>query len=309
MGIQSEFTGQADQAPPDSGASEQIGFLAAIIVLLIVFRTATATAVPILFASISLATAFMLLFIAARFTTINTVTQILVPMIGIGVGIDYTLFIVTRFRQALHDGANPRDAAIIAASTAGRAVIFAGVTVAISITGLATLGMDFITKMGFGSALGVLTAVVLATVLLPAVLAKLGHRIDRLKVPFIPHGDESEEARERSLLGRWGNTVVAHPRLVLGVALGVLAIMILPMLNIQLGVSDNSTAPKETVAAPGLRPPDRGFRAGLHRPDPDRRRPDERSRRDEAHLRRRQGDAGRGGRVRPAADLQRRRAG
>ncbi len=76
-------------------------------------------------------------------------------MIGLGVGIDYTLFIVTRFRQFLHDGLSPQDAAAAAGATAGRAVIFAGATVAISITGLALIGLDFITKLGIGSALGV----------------------------------------------------------------------------------------------------------------------------------------------------------
>ena len=104
----------------------------------------------------------MLLFLAARFTHFNTVTEILVPMIGLGVGIDYTLFIVTRFRQYLHDGLPPQEAAAAASATAGRAVLFAGTTVAISITGLALIGIDFITKLGIGSALGVLTAVLLA---------------------------------------------------------------------------------------------------------------------------------------------------
>ena len=125
-------------------------------------------------------------------------------MIGIGVGIDYTLFIVTRFRQALHDGMPPREAAAYASATAGRAVIFAGVTVAISITGLAVIGIPFITKLGMGGALGVLTAVLYATFLLPGLLALIGHRIDRLKVPFLRESDESEAARAGTLLGRWG---------------------------------------------------------------------------------------------------------
>ena len=103
-------------------------------------------------------------------------------MIGLGVGIDYSLFIVTRFRQLLHEGLSPADAAAEAGASAGRAVIFAGVTVAISVTGLAFFGLDFVTKL-IGSALGVLTTVLIANSLLIAVLAKLGHKIDRLKVP------------------------------------------------------------------------------------------------------------------------------
>ena len=92
-------------------------------------------------------------------------------MIGLGVGIDYSLFIVTRFRQLLHDGLAPQDAAAEAGSSAGRAVLFAGLTVAISVSGLAFFGLDFITKLGIGSALGVLTTVLIANSLLLAVLS------------------------------------------------------------------------------------------------------------------------------------------
>ena len=197
-GIQAEYTGDADQPPPEQGASEALGILVALIVLLIVFRTFVAAGVPILFAFVSVLTAFALLFLLANLTDFNTITPILVSMIGIGVGVDYTLFIVTRFRQALHDGMPPREAAAYASATAGRAVIFAGVTVAISITGLAVIGIPFITKLGMGGALGVLTAVLYATFLLPGLLSMIGHRIDRLKVPFLRESDESEAARAQA---------------------------------------------------------------------------------------------------------------
>ncbi|HEY3614249.1 MAG TPA: MMPL family transporter, partial [Gaiellales bacterium] len=126
VGIQTEYTGDADQPPPEQGSSEALGILVALIVLLIVFRTFVAAGVPILFAAVSVLTAFALLFLLANLTDFNTITPILVSMIGIGVGVDYTLFIVTRFRQALHDGMPPREAAAYASATAGRAVIFAG---------------------------------------------------------------------------------------------------------------------------------------------------------------------------------------
>src|SRR4029078_3305397 len=127
----------------------------------------------------------------------NTITPILVSMIGLGVGIDYTLFIVTRFRQMLHDGLTPAEAAAAAGATAGRAVIFAGTTVAISITVLACIGIDFITKLGIGSALGVLTAVSLANTLLPAVLALLGHKVDPCRMK-LPPADDSAEGRDKT---------------------------------------------------------------------------------------------------------------
>ena len=140
-------------------------------------------------------------------------------MIGLGVGIDYSLFIVTRFRQLLHEGLSPRDAAAEAGASGGRAVLFAGLTVAISVSGLAFFGLDFVTKLGIGSALGVLTTVLIANSLLLAVLALLGHKIDRLKVPFLRPVDDSEAAREKTLVARWGRFVTAHARVVFPVVL------------------------------------------------------------------------------------------
>ncbi len=259
-GIQTEYTGDAEQAPPEQGASELIGFAVALLVLLIVFRTLVAAAVPIVFALISVGTAFGLLFLLANLTDFNTITPILISMIGIGVGIDYTLFIVTRFRQALHDGMPPQLAAAYASSTAGRAVIFAGVTVAISITGLAVIGIPFITKLGMGGALGVLTAVGYATFLLPGLLAMLGHKIDRLKVPFLKEADESEAAQERSWLGRWGRFTTSHPGATLIVSGIVLLVLAAPVLATRLGTADAVDGAEELDDPQGLRPAGAGLR-------------------------------------------------
>src|SRR5262245_14176859 len=211
-GVQVEFNGDAEFPPIEQGTQELLGFLAAFIVLIIVFRTFVATAIPIALALVAVGSAFLLLFILAGLTDINTITPILVSMIGIGVGIDYSLFIVTRFRQLLHEGLEPRDAAAEAGASAGRAVLFAGLTVAISVTGLAFFGLDFVTKLGIGAALGVLTTVIIANTLLIAVLAKLGHKIDRWKVPFLKPIDDSEAAREKTLIARWGRFVTAHAK-------------------------------------------------------------------------------------------------
>ncbi|MDQ4019842.1 MAG: MMPL family transporter, partial [Actinomycetota bacterium] len=206
-GITAEFNGDAEFPPIEQGTQELLGLLAALVVLLIVFRTFVATSIPIALALTAVGSAFMLLFLLAGLTDINTITPLLVSMIGLGVGIDYSLFIVTRFRQLLHEGLSPRDAAAEAGASAGRAVLFAGVTVAISVTGLAFFGLDFVTKLGIGSALGVLTTVLIANSLLIAILRLLGHKVDRLKVPFLPRIDESEAARERTLVARWGRFV------------------------------------------------------------------------------------------------------
>ena len=114
-----EFNGDAEFPPIEQGTQELLGLLAALIVLLIVFRTFVATMIPIALASTALATAFLLLFILAGLTDINTITPLLVSMIGLGVGIDYSLFIVTRFRQVLHEGLSPADAAAEAGRLGG----------------------------------------------------------------------------------------------------------------------------------------------------------------------------------------------
>ena len=211
-GVTVEYNGDAEFPPLEQGTQELLGLLAAIIVLLVVFRTFVAALIPIFLAIVAVMSAFLLLFILAGLTDINTVTPLLVSMIGLGVGIDYSLFIVTRFRQLLHEGLSPRDAAAEAGSSAGRAVLFAGATVAISVTGLAFFGLDFVTKLGIGSALGVLTTVLIANSLLLAILRLLGHKIDRLKVPFLPPIDDSEAAREKTPIARWGRFVTGHAR-------------------------------------------------------------------------------------------------
>jgi putative drug exporter of the RND superfamily len=247
-GVTVEFNGDAEFPPVEQGTSEILGLLAAIVVLLLVFRTFAATIIPIALALTAVATAFLLLFLIAGFTDINTVTPILVSMIGIGVGIDYSLFIVTRFRQLLHDGLSPRDAAAEAGASSGRAVIFAGLTVAISVSGLALIGLDFVTKLGVGSALGVLTTVLIANSLLIAVLAKLGHGIDRLRVPFTRPIDDSEEARQKTLIARWGRFVTGHARAVFaGTLILVLALAATSGL-VRLGAADQGTQPKEQTA-------------------------------------------------------------
>ena len=209
----------------------------------------------------------MILFLAARLTHFNTVTEILVPMIGLGVGIDYTLLIVTRFRQLLHDGLTPQEAAAAAGATAGRAVIFAGVTVAISITGLALIGLDFITKLGIGSALGVLTAVLLANSLLPAVLSLLGPKVDRGRFG-LPPVDESREGQQRTPVAAWGRFVTSHAKVVLPIVIAVLLLLASPVLVARLGLADAGTAPKDQTTRKAYDLLTKGFGPGFTEPIP-----------------------------------------
>ncbi len=268
VGVTVEYNGEAEFPPIQQGTSELLGLLAALIVLLIVFRTFVAAFVPIMLAIVALATAFLLLFILAGLTDINTVTPILVSMIGLGVGIDYSLFIVTRFRQFLHEGLTPRDAAAEAGASAGRAVLFAGLTVAISVTGLAFFGLDFVTKLGIGSALGVLTTVLLANSFLLAVLALLGHKVDRLKVPFLPAIDDSEDAREKTLVARWGRFVTRNARIIFPVLLVAGIVLAGTSALVRLGAADQGTQPKQQTSRRAYDLLAEGFGPGFNGPIP-----------------------------------------
>ena len=267
-GVQVEYNGDAEFPPIEQGPQELLGLLAALIVLLVVFRTFVATMIPIFLALTALATAFILLFILAGLTDINTITPLLVSMIGLGVGIDYSLFIVTRFRQLLHEGLSPADAAAEAGASAGRAVLFAGMTVAISVTGLAFFGLDFVTKLGIGSALGVLTSVLIANSLLLAVLRLLGHKIDRWKVPFLRRLDDTEAARERTPIARWGRFVTAHARAVFIITLGAGLILATTSALVRLGASDQGTQPKNQTARRAYDLLAQGFGPGFNGPIP-----------------------------------------
>jgi RND superfamily putative drug exporter len=267
-GIEVEFNGDAEFPPIQQGIQELLGLLMALIVLMIVFRTFVATMIPIALALTALGSAFLLLFILAGLTDINTITPILVSMIGLGVGIDYSLFIVTRFRQLLHEGLEPRAAAGEAAASAGRAVLFAGLTVASSGTGLACFGLDFVTKLGIGAALGVLTTVLIANSLLIAVLRLLGHKVDRWKVPFLRPLDDSEAAREKTLTARWGRFVTAHAKVVFVVVLLVALALASTSALVRLGASDQGTQPKKQTARKAYDLLAEGFGKGFNGPIP-----------------------------------------
>jgi RND superfamily putative drug exporter len=245
-GMNLQFTGEASSGAPSSGSSEIFGLIAGLIVMLFLFRAFVPTVIPLIFAIIAVASAFMLLYLAAAVININNITPIIASMIGLGVGIDYSLFIVTRFRQLLHDGLSPQEAAAGAAATAGRAVIFAGITVAISITGLFAIGLQFITVMGIGGALGVLTAVILANTLLPAVLTLLGHKVDRGGMR-LPQADESFEGQQKTPVARWGRFVTSHAPVVFAVSLVLALLLAAPALKVRLGAADAGTAPKSNT--------------------------------------------------------------
>ncbi|MCU1375353.1 MAG: hypothetical protein JWO68_2639, partial [Actinomycetia bacterium] len=151
-------------------ASEAIGILAAIVILLVAFGSLLAMGLPIITALAGISVGLALVEILAHLYDVPSFAPQVTAMIGIGVGIDYALFIVTRYRGALHEGRSPRDAVVHAINTSGRAVLFAGTTVVISLLGLFVVGLSFIRGMATGAALAVLIVMLASVTLLPAVL-------------------------------------------------------------------------------------------------------------------------------------------
>ncbi len=266
--VTAEFTGPVvlNSEGPETGASELLGVIAAAIILLIVFGSFVAMGLPIIMAIVSVGLGLSLITIAAAFSNFNTITPVLATMLGLAVGIDYSLFIVTRFREALNAGLSGPDAAATATATAGRAVVFAGVTVAISITALAVVGLDFITKLGLAASMTVIVAVAAAITLLPAILSLLGHRIGKGRLPFTKPRDESPEAREQRMVARWGRFVTNHAWIMGGLALLVLVVFIVPLAWVQLGSSDAGSNPEGTTSREAYDLLATGFGSGFNGP-------------------------------------------
>ena len=264
-GLTVEYGGDVPNGvAPESGASDVIGLGAAVIVLLLVLGTAVAMSMPILLALTAVGIGTSMLTIAANFTSINTVTPILAVMLGLGVGIDYALFIVTRFRQSLAEGESSVDAATTAVATAGRAVVFAGTTVAISISGLAIIGLSFVTKLGLGAASTVIVSVFAAISLLPAVLSKLGHRINKWRVPTFVSQSGKTRRGGPTFVQRWGGAVTRRPKVSAAIALAVLFAVAAPVTALKLGSSDAGTDPQHTTTRKAYDLLSKGFGPGIN---------------------------------------------
>ena len=267
-GVELQFTGPVIQnsEPPATGTSELLGLIAAIIILLIMLGSVVAAGLPIVLALVSVGLGLSLLTLAAAVTNFNTITPVLATMLGLGVGIDYSLFIVTRFRQGIHDGLSGEHAAAAAVATAGRAVVFAGLTVAISISALAVIGLDFITKLGLGAAITVVTAVAAAITLLPAILSLLGPRIDKGRVPFTRRRDASTAGADGTMIARWGRFVTRHARTSAIAATALIVILSIPVFSVQLGSSDAGSNPPDTTTRQAYDLLAEGFGPGFNGP-------------------------------------------
>ena len=241
-GVQAEYGSGFDQLTrpaPAEARSEVIGFAVAVVVLLVAFGSILGAALPLLTALASVAIGLGILSLVAGVITFGTDAPTLAVMIGLGVGIDYALFLTTRFRQAVRDGADPVVAAGRAVATSGRAVLVAAGTVSIALLGLYASGITFIGQLGFAAVFTVVTAGLGAVTLVPAGLALAGRRIDRYAV-------RTPVAEAGTTGGGWhayAALVSRRPWWFLAGGLVVLAILSVPLASIQLGHVDNGADP------------------------------------------------------------------
>jgi RND superfamily putative drug exporter len=248
---------------PATEISEAIGLAAAVVILLFAFGTATAMMLPIVSAVIGLTCALMIIRLLEHVLDIPGVASTLATMIGLGVGIDYALFIVTRHKLQLGEGMELRESIARATATAGGAVVFAGFTVVIALCSLAFAGIPLVATLGFTAAIAVVVAVSAATTLLPAMLGALGPRIDSLRVQFgKTHPDEVEPHGWR----RWAERVSDHPWAATVAAMLVLVVLALPIFQLELGQNDVSALPEETTSRQAYDALDKGFGPGVNGP-------------------------------------------
>ena len=254
---------------PETHISEVVGLSMAVIVLLITFGTAVAMSIPIITAIIGLVCGLSIITLISHVADVPTTAPTLATMIGLGVGIDYALFIVTRHLEQRRDGMATDESIYRATATSGGAVVFAGCTVMIALLSLAIVGIPLVTTLGYTSALVVAVAVLGAITLLPCVLAFLGDRIDKGRIP-LPHRKEDDGKSHG--WHRWGESVSRHP---LPAAVGATVILValaLPALGLYLGQQDNGALSKSTEARKAYDGMTTAFGAGSNGPLLDQRR-------------------------------------
>jgi putative drug exporter of the RND superfamily len=244
-GVEVDAGGQLGSkvSKPETKTSELVGIAAAVLILVLVFGTITAMALPIVAAIAGLIAGLSIVSLLGHVMEVPDVAPTLGTMIGLGVGIDYSLFIVTRARSARSDRMSVQDAIGHAAATSGSAVAFAGGTVVVALLALAVSGVSLITVLGQTAAVIVLVAVLASMTLLPAMLGLCGDRIERLRI-----GRDKRPTLGRSAFWeRWGERLARRPGVVAAVSIALLLAVATPVTELGLGLTDQSSAPKDTT--------------------------------------------------------------
>ncbi len=264
-GLEVELGGDAirDRQQGDPSAAELVGLGAAIIILLITFGSVVAMSLPILTAVIALGVALSLVTLGTHLIDTADFSPQLAAMIGLGVGIDYALFVVTRFRSGLRAGLDPAAAVEVAMDTAGRAVLFAGATVCVALLGLFAIGVDFLYGPALAASLTVLVTMTASLTLLPALLSKVGTRIDRLRLPGMKGTSREEEGR---LWSRWSVAIQRRPWTAAIASALILIVMAIPVFSIELGNADAGTDAADTTTREAYDLLAEGFGPGFNGP-------------------------------------------
>ncbi len=251
-GVSGELAAMTAAAPDLGNAG--IGLLAAAVVLLVAFGSVTCVVLPVLTASVSVACALAAVALVSHVLTVPKISTEIAALLGLGVGVDYALFVLTRYRQSRREGAEPAAALAVAAATSGRSVVFAGVTVCVSLAGMFTVGMPFLDGIAVAAAVSVLVTAFAALTLLPALLRLLGRRMS-----VRPDGGDGRWARlARSVTARPGPYTLA--------ALLVVAVLALPMTGLRLGVPDAALDPPGSVTRTAAELLEEGFGPGADAP-------------------------------------------
>ena len=229
---------------PATESSELIGIIAAMFILAFTFGTVTAMILPILTAIFALASTLAIVRMLGHVLTVPTVSPTLATMIGLGVGIDYALFIVTRHLRGLNDGLDMHESIARSVATSGGAVFFAGCTVTIALVSLSVAGIPLVTTMGLMAAIAVVVAVAAALTLLPAFLAILGPHINALRV----HHPPTPEEAKRGLWAKYANDIAKQPVIAGLAALAILIPLAIPLLSLNLGQQDIAAFSTSTTA-------------------------------------------------------------
>ena len=261
-GVQVELGGDIAFEQPEF-SSEAIGFIAALIILLIAFGSLLAAGLPLITAIFGIVTGIAIVGLAVNVIGMPSFSNQAVAMIGIGVGIDYALFIVTRYREGLADGMTPECAVMRALDTAGRAVLFAGCTVIIAILGLFTIGLDLIRGLAVGISIGVLMTLLAALTLLPAILGFVGANIDKFG---LPHRRRAERAGRQSFWYRWSRVIQRRPWPALLASAAVLLLLTIPLFGLRLGFGDAGNQPTDQTVRRAYDLMSEGFGPGANGP-------------------------------------------
>ncbi len=246
-------------------SSEVIGLIAAMVILAFTFGSLVAMGLPILTAVFGLTIGLAVVGLFGHVISIASIAPTLATMIGLGVGIDYSLFLISRHRQQMRrDGMDPRASIAEAVATSGGAIVFAGGTVMVALLALAVAGIPFVTSLGYACAIAVLTAVLAAITLLPAVLAVLGGAVDRVRLPS-RRGPERPPS-EPSVWTRGAEIATRHPRRSCLIAAAILVPLMIPVATLALGQEDVGVTSPDTTERQAFDLLSDGFGPGYNGP-------------------------------------------